>query len=249
MKLCVLMAVYNEEKYIENALNSILRQSSPISVEVIVIDDGSTDRTGEIIERLQSNTDTIRMIRIKNSGVTAARNVSLEALPHDCTHVTFLDGDDEYPDGKLSRDVQIMLDDPTVDLVFGRCRMVHTTSQRLAENFSDLDSVVRGVQLGASIFSRHLIDQAGRFDDVFEQAEDMDFLFRIIENHPKMAFPDTVSIFYRRHENNMTADLPTLRRNIMRALYHHTRRRKSDPSLAGVSNIFDLEQIKTGNFR
>ena len=87
----VIVPCYNSEKYIERCIISILNQTYN-NIEIIIIDDGSTDSSLDIIKRLSNNYDNIKYIHQSNSGVSAARNKGLSNANGD--YITFVDSDD-----------------------------------------------------------------------------------------------------------------------------------------------------------
>lgn len=89
--ISVIIPVYNGEKYLEACVESIKKQTYQ-NVEIIIINDGSTDKTGEICIKLQSVYDKIRIIALQDEGVSAARNAGIEAAAGDL--ITFVDADD-----------------------------------------------------------------------------------------------------------------------------------------------------------
>ena len=92
MKYSVVVPVYNTEKYLGACLDSILAQDSPSAYEVILVDDGSADRSGVICDEYADQYDCISVIHQKNQGVSAARNAGIAAAKGE--YVPFLDGDD-----------------------------------------------------------------------------------------------------------------------------------------------------------
>lgn len=82
---------YNVELYIENCINSILLQSYK-NIEVIPVDDGSPDKSGEIIDRMAIKDKRVKPVHKENGGVSSARNVGIEAASGD--YIVFVDGDD-----------------------------------------------------------------------------------------------------------------------------------------------------------
>lgn len=89
--LSVIMPVYNVVNYIEVAIKAVLQQSYQ-NIELILIDDGSTDGSSEICERLADSDSRIKLIKKKNTGVSAARNDGLDMAIGD--YITFVDSDD-----------------------------------------------------------------------------------------------------------------------------------------------------------
>lgn len=92
--ISIIMPVYNAEAHLEEALNSALEQSLQ-GIELICIDDGSTDSSAEILKRYEDKDDRIRIVRQKNAGSGPARNAGLAAARG--SYIAFLDSDDFYP--------------------------------------------------------------------------------------------------------------------------------------------------------
>lgn len=91
MGLSVIVPVYNGEKYIEDCLNSIINQTYK-DLQIIVVNDGSTDNTKSILSDIAKRDSRIQIIDKENGGVSSARNMGLEYATKDC--ITFVDDDD-----------------------------------------------------------------------------------------------------------------------------------------------------------
>ena len=87
----IIVPAYNVDKYIEKCLSSILDQTY-INIEVIVVDDGSTDQTGKLLDSLSQHDSRVQVIHKRNSGVSAARNSGIEISTGD--YLVFVDADD-----------------------------------------------------------------------------------------------------------------------------------------------------------
>lgn len=90
--LSFIIPVYNSEKFIRNCILSIINQATKYSYEVILIDDGSTDKSNKIIKKITNKYDNIKLIRQKNSGAAATRNVGLDNASGE--YIAFIDADD-----------------------------------------------------------------------------------------------------------------------------------------------------------
>jgi hypothetical protein len=113
LSVSVLIDTYNHERFIEKAINSVLEQDFPAAErEIIVVDDGSTDRTPEIVQRFEPN---LRYIRKENGGQASAFNAGI--LECRGQIIAFLDGDDYWLPGKLSRVTEVLSKNPAVGLV------------------------------------------------------------------------------------------------------------------------------------
>lgn len=116
----VIIPVYNCDKYLEKCLCSVISQSYK-NIEVIVINDGSTDKSGDIIKEYADNVSKILMIEQKNQGVSAARNKGIERAGGE--YLLFLDGDDYIGEDYIGSLVEAAEDNAS-DLVICGCTMV-----------------------------------------------------------------------------------------------------------------------------
>jgi glycosyltransferase involved in cell wall biosynthesis len=113
LPVSVLIDTYNHERFIEKAIASVLEQDFPAAQrEIIVIDDGSTDATPEIVRRFEPE---VRYLRKKNGGQASAFNVGIPECRGEI--IAFLDGDDYWLPGKLSRVMEVFANNPAVGLV------------------------------------------------------------------------------------------------------------------------------------
>lgn len=113
MLVSVIMPCYNYGRFIQDSVTSVLSQTYT-EIELIVVDDGSTDNTQSVLALI--NDPRLQIIRISNSGVSAARNTGLDAARGD--FVAFIDADDIWVKDKLKRQMDLVKDHPSVGLVF-----------------------------------------------------------------------------------------------------------------------------------
>lgn len=245
MKLAVMMAAYNAEAYIGAALGSILAQRDAATLDIIVVNDGSTDRTAEIVAEIARASPEIRLIQTENQGVTRARNVALDALAPDTDLVTFLDADDLVCAGRYSEDIALFDADPELDLTYGALEYFRTAS---ADGFEPAASSptarLRTVQLGSGMYRYRLVQKVGAFDIRLTQAEDTDYLLRVFEAQPRYLMLERTCLYYRRHDNNMTRDRAVVRREFARALLYSVQRRKAGnlpPLPPGIFDAMDYD--------
>jgi hypothetical protein len=144
--LSVLVDTFNHEGFIEKALRSVLNQDFPPDrFEVIVVDDGSTDRTPDVVRQFEPR---IRLIRKQNGGQASAFNVGIPACSGDV--IVFLDGDDWWVQGKLRRVADIFSDDTSLGML----------GHSFIESFDD--GAERVIQPGAP--ARFCLDSAQNAD-------------------------------------------------------------------------------------
>ncbi|HYL57840.1 MAG TPA: glycosyltransferase family A protein [Candidatus Acidoferrales bacterium] len=130
MKATVVIPTYNNEATIAGAIDSALAQRFDGQFEVVVVDDGSTDRTHSILERFG---DRIRRIDQPNRGVAAARNVGLAAATGE--FVALLDGDDAWREDKLAKTIPTLEQDPTCVAVFSDAIQIDGAGEVVVPNF------------------------------------------------------------------------------------------------------------------
>lgn len=117
MKFSIIIPVYNAEKYIENAVYSILKQNFD-DYEVILVDDGSSDQSCVIVDKLIASHSRVKGRHISNHGVSFARNVGVDMATGD--YILFMDSDDRYEEGILSSLSKKLNTYPDIDvLCFG----------------------------------------------------------------------------------------------------------------------------------
>lgn len=114
MLVSVIIPVYNVAEYIEETINSVLSQDY-LNIELIVINDGSTDGSGDILDRLKSENKKINVYHKKNEGLSKTRNFGIGESHGD--FYMFLDGDDILSPNSVSKCVETFKENPLLDLV------------------------------------------------------------------------------------------------------------------------------------
>ncbi len=113
VQLSVLIDTHNHERFIETAINSVLEQDFPAPErEIIVVDDGSTDGTAEIVRRYAPQ---VRLVAKKNGGQASAFNAGIPECRGEM--IVFLDGDDWWTPGKLRKVAQVFGEDPALGMI------------------------------------------------------------------------------------------------------------------------------------
>ena len=218
MPVSVIMPAFNEGRFIEAALRSLLRERPSLLLDIIVIDDGSTDDTRSIIEAVAGDVPELRLLQNPRKGIAAARNTGLDHLPPDCAFVAFLDADDVSYPGRIARQRSLLLGDPTIDVLYGVMEMFTVLdSSTLAPAAGSATKMIRGPYLQSAMYRRAVIDKVGRFDESFRQGDDSDFVLRVIENELRLVLDDGIAAYYRRHDSNVTLNTGEVRREFMLA--------------------------------
>jgi glycosyltransferase involved in cell wall biosynthesis len=242
MKLSVIMPVHNRERYVVPALRSLLRQRDAAHLDIIVIDDGSTDGSAEAVRSMADENPCIRLFRHAHMGVAAARNAGLRQLPADAGFVSFLDSDDISLAGRFKADLAHFETHRDLDLTYSLMTLVDRIDDETLEPAPDSRMMtLRGLSLSTALFSRALVDRVGWFDEEFELSEDTDYLLRVFETEPRYELLDSVAIYYRRHAGNATRENNGRLRDHLRAIHKSMRRRKADPSLREAPGFFEYK--------
>jgi glycosyltransferase involved in cell wall biosynthesis len=193
-----IMPAYNAEEFLEASLASVLDQDYD-SFELVVCDDGSTDRTPEILAAHPQ----VRTIRQAHAGAAAARNAAVAAARGEL--VAFFDADDLWPRNRLALQATYLAGNPETACVLGRQEWMNPPTWLTRDAvYGDLD----GIPILSAMLRRSVFDEVGGFDSTFTHSEDMDLLFRLRERGVGIhVLPQT--ILYRRfHGGNLTASAP-----------------------------------------
>ena len=204
----VVIPTYNAAAFLTDTLDSVLAQTYT-HLEVIVVDDGSTDTTPHLLE---SYGDRICTLRQANAGQAAARNHGARAAHGEL--LAFLDSDDLWDPDKIANQVALLARFPKALAVYCDHRTIDTDGRLMAPSAA-LDhprpsgNILRALLLGPCIVTpglvllrRHAFDASGGFDEssLMRGHEDYAFWLRLATQGPFIYSPDTL-VSYRRHEH------------------------------------------------
>ncbi|HEY0704388.1 MAG TPA: glycosyltransferase [Candidatus Acidoferrales bacterium] len=145
----VLIDTYNHERLIEEALVSVLEQDFPAGeMEILVVDDGSTDQTPEIVRKFAPR---VRLLRKSNGGQASAFNAGIPEARGEI--ISFLDGDDWWTRDKLTRVMRAIASDPSVGILGHGITIVHRDGNMEAETLRDGFRFQANTLEGAHLFS------------------------------------------------------------------------------------------------
>lgn len=213
----IVIPTYNRAHLIGDAIASCLNQTYP-NTEIIVVDDGSTDDTVQMLEEQYG--DQLRVIQQRNQGPAIARNTGVAAAQGD--YIQFCDTDDLLYPSKIERCLKEIVDQPDVALVYTRYRFVDEDgvtpmaipeSKLLSEDiFCDLIRANGSpIQTSTTLIRKTAFDAVGGFraDEDQRCAEDWDLFLRLASQH-RLVGVDQVLVDYRKHEGGITANNPLL---------------------------------------
>ncbi len=217
----VIIPAYNSRAFIRRAVDSVLIQDYP-SVEILVVDDGSEDDTAGALASLG---DRVRCVRQDHAGAAAARNRGVRESRGE--FVAFLDSDDEWLPGRLSKCLQPMVDNENIGMTFCHTLEKKTDGRMAAPNASYEENRVFPQVLWpdsrqctpATSCRRSVVERVGGFDETLEAWEDQDLWIRM-EEAAEAAEVEEALVTVHNREQSVSArlGLETVRRDHLRVI-------------------------------
>ena len=244
----IVVPAYNAAPHLPRLLKSIILATT-YRFECIVVNDGSTDNTNEVLMDAVGNDSRFQIVSVKNSGVASARNTGYEYLSDDVSHVTFMDADDAYLPGGIDSLLNYLSSKPACKAVhglgtfefdesgiddkrqyetFGLERVAHRWGIPFnldAHNDTTLASIILKSTMfppGLVLLERSRINEIGLFatSPFIHHADDWHYMIRLAMAGPVAFLPQSV-LLYRRHESNAGAasTIPIACSNVWRLIY------------------------------
>lgn len=210
--LSVIIPVYNVERYIKKCFDSIIVQIKDADVEIICINDGSTDKSGEICDEYAAKYNKIKVYHQNNKGVAAARNYGLSIIKGQ--YIAWIDPDD-YISNKWYENISTLIMEEQPDILFFDYVLMDNNNLKI-KCFADktdyisqekfLTEIVKDVkiqsQLWQKVFKRELFKNI-RFPENIKCMEDYAILHKIILKANKIYYLKKILYFYRIRENSL----------------------------------------------
>lgn len=205
--LSVIIPTFNSAKYLSEALQSVFSQTFE-DFEVIVVDDGSTDNTADIVKEYGNS---LRYIRQKNQGPSAARNLGIRRA--EGKYIAFLDADDWWNQNHLTELLECCELTPDAGLVYGGRKWVDEKGELMRDTpipticpegwiFGDLFRR-NYIATPSVLVRRSVLTNVGGFNECLSNFEDYDLWLRISARYC-IAFAKDVFFYQRRHKRNLT---------------------------------------------
>jgi glycosyltransferase involved in cell wall biosynthesis len=196
----VVMPVWNAERYVLEAIESVFAQTYR-PLELIVVDDGSTDRSGEVV---RSSEYPVRYHRQAQAGSAVARNRGVELARG--RWLAFLDADDRWAPDKLLRQIAAFEQRPDVDIVFGHVRQLHQSAWDEGVRMlpSDAADLAPGYLISSMLTTREAFGRVGPLEPSYHVGDFIDWYLRASElGLRSLMLPDLV-LWRRIHGANLT---------------------------------------------
>lgn len=207
--ISVVMPAFNAKKFISEALQSMLEQTYD-NFELIVIDDGSTDGTKNIIDRFSINDARIHVTSRENRGLVASLNEGIKKAKG--ALIARMDADDVATVNRLESQVQFLRQHPSVSIVGGQATVIDETGAAKGELKKPVrpESIEHYLRFGCPIIHptylahRQVFDELGGYRDI-KAAEDIDFLVRAFHAGHRFGNLASTILKYRVHSDGMSA--------------------------------------------
>lgn len=208
----VIIPVYKGEKYLGETIRSVMEQSDS-RWEIIAVNDGSPDNSLQVLESFQPQLgDRIRIISVKNGGVSRARNIGAAAAAG--KYLAFVDQDDLFAPEKLEDQIHILESDPDLVLCYTNESVINDQGKTLHENILSLSSRNRGnifeellfdnfIPISSVVMPKAVFESIGGFNPYYTLAEDYDLLLKVADTG-EIDFINKPLLKYRLHKESNT---------------------------------------------
>jgi glycosyltransferase involved in cell wall biosynthesis len=216
----IIIPCYNHGKYLSDAIESCLNQTYQ-AIEIIVVDDGSSDNTKEVAGRYGE----VNYIYQDNQGLSAARNTGIRFSKGE--YLGFLDADDMLFEDAIAYNISHMLNEPELAFVSG----AHQLSTISNEKIKIIREVVKSdhyltllernyIGMHATVMFRRHVFKEFLFDPTLKACEDYDLYLKVAQKYP-VKHHEKVLTSYRTHENNMSNNIPLMLTTVLQVLERH----------------------------
>lgn len=242
----VVIPCFNGEAYLSDSIDSVLHQTYK-NIELIVVDDGSTDNSPAIMKNYG---DRLSIVRQKNCGLSAARNAGIRACHGD--YYAFLDADDFWEKNFITKMVNALIQN-NAEIAYCGWQNVGL-SGRSNDPFipPDYEAADNKVQLlventrwpvHAAMITKNLLDTSGAFDTQWKYCEDFAFWIRTATFNKLVLVPEVLA-FYRFHDNQMTTNHIQIALNVWKVQNDFFRK---NPAIVDKLGTKLVRQLTHGN--
>jgi glycosyltransferase involved in cell wall biosynthesis len=237
-EIAIIIPAYNQAQYLAKAIQSVLEQTLS-DFELIVVDDGSTDETPQVLAGIQDA--RIHVIRQSNAGLSAARNTGF--LQSSASLVTFLDSDDYFFPDKLEVLSIFLEEHPEIGLVAGKVKYIdHAGSAMVGPESPPVPLSLPAllfenpICVSGIMLRREWLERVGIFDETLRACEDWDLWLRLLAAGCPMAWVDHPVVAYRIHPGQMTGQARRMQKAIFTVLDKFFREQKLPEALTVCKN-------------
>lgn len=253
--ISVVIPCYNHGRYLADAINSVLTQDHK-NVEVIVVDDGSTDCTRSVIDNEYAGVKAVKYVYQNNQGLSAARNTGIDHSTGN--YFVFLDADDWLVDHALSTNFSLLQQNKQAGFVSGG----HLIINELIGYQTERNETIEGdyyaellqrnyIGMHAAVMYQRWVFDEFRFDTSLKASEDYDMYLHIARKYPVKHHAKTIAV-YRFHDSNMSGNVYKMFKYTLLVLQKQRKALKTGPERdyfsKGIKNwkgYYSMELLKT----
>ena len=249
----VFVPTFNASKYLEECIDSLLKQTYPLS-QIVICDDASTDGTQEIIRHYEKNHRNLvqGILHSENQGASANFNSGLNAMTGDL--VSLIGGDDWWLPNKIEKEVETLLSNPTARWVYSDSFIYlqdHDSLRPMRQKYDGKSGdilyyiLTRKISIRNWTAKKTFLDEIGRFDEVLKTYEDWDYKIRLASN-AEIAHTGHRAVVYRRHSSGLSQQ-SSIKPENLRKIYgkhdHLLERLENDKKVSEVKGIWEKQLV------
>ena len=217
----VIIVVKNGEKYLKQAIESVLAQSHQPS-EIFVVDGKSTDRTYQIVKSYQN----IRYIVQTKNGLANARNTGIDNAKGEL--IAFLDHDDCWPENKLKVQINQFIHQPEIQYSYGRVKQFLEPGCKLRSGYAErlLKESQEGRTPGTLVVRKSLFNQVSNFNSKFIIGCDVEWFTRVKDYKIPFKYTNEILLYKRIHDTNLSRNVHLNRKELFQIVQQSLKRQR-----------------------
>ena len=251
MQVSIIVPSYNHEKFVEQCIRSIMSQDYK-NFELIVIDDGSKDKSHEILKRLESEFSFTLVLK-NNEGVTKTLNKGIDIAKGE--FITFLASDDLMPQSRIREQVQAMIDNPGYDVIAGAVQIINeegTLVRRkkiLHTGEIHFDQLIRRncILAPTAFFKKSTFEKFGKYSEEL-LIEDYSMWLKILKAGGKILNTDQIWAIYRVTNINLEKRFKWYYEGLMQALNDYSQDERVTAQMSRYQFIFIVKMVMLRGF-
>jgi glycosyltransferase involved in cell wall biosynthesis len=221
MTVSVIIVVQNGERYLSQAIESVIRQTYQ-PIEILVVDGNSTDNTAQIAKSYPK----VRYISQQGRGLANARNTGIENATGEL--IAFLDHDDYWVLDKLAIQLSYFIKSPKIQYSYANVRLFLESGCQLRHGFKQKQFKQEqiGRTPGTLVVRKSLFEQIGKFNPSFRIGCDVEWFVRAKDRHIVAAYIPQVLLYKRVHNNNLSRNVKTNQKEIFQVIKQSIERQR-----------------------
>lgn len=212
-KVSIIIPTYNRAHLLPRAIKSVLNQTFK-DFELIIVDDGSTDDTKDVVQSFQRNDSRIRYIHIEHSGGYPSKVINVGIKNSLGSFITFCASDDEWDKKYLEKQIPLLEKDNGIDIVASNVVLINNKNEIVKEiwkpqnkenDFILRTSFIKNYIFGNLIFRKNIFEKVGLYDEKIKIREDFDMWIRLVKDGYNFQFVYEPLYIIHLHSNQISS--------------------------------------------